>query len=260
MTSAPQAEIRPCRTLEDFEACVDLEKTVWGSPDIEVVPSALFAVTPKTGGQVFGAFASGRMIGFVLAFPGCHGGAPGQKPVAYLHSHMTAVLPEFQNSGLGRRLKLFQREEALSRGIGLVEWTFDPLEIRNAHFNLLRLGAIVRRFIPNLYGITSSPLHAGMPTDRLLAEWWLDSLRVRAIVAGHPPAIPSGPAVERIEIPAGIAAIRKNDPAEALRIQSHLRESFQDCFARNYALTGLERHPSVDRYILEPSSALGLPS
>ena len=256
MSAAPQVEIRPCRTLDEFEACVLLEKQVWGSPDIEVVPSALFAVTPKTGGQVLGAFESGRMIGFVLAVAGCHEGGPGQKPVAYLHSHMTAVLPEHQDSGIGRRLKLFQREEALSRGIDLIEWTFDPLEIRNAHFNLMRLGAIVRRFIPNLYGITASPLHSNMPTDRLVAEWWLDSPRVCAIVAGQSPRIATGRAVERIEIPADIAEIKKSNPAEAIRIQSHLRDSFQDCLARRYAVTGIEHHGSVDRYILEPYSTM----
>ena len=256
MTAAPQVEIRPCRTLEEFEACVLLEKQVWGSPDIEVVPSALFAVTPKTGGQVLGAFESGRMIGFVLAVAGCHGGGPGQKPVAYLHSHMTAVLPEHQDSGIGRRLKLFQRDEALSRGIDLIEWTFDPLEIRNAHFNLMRLGAIVRRFIPNLYGITASPLHSNMPTDRLVAEWWLDSPRVCAIVAGHPAQIATSRAVERIEIPADIAELKKRNPAEAIRVQSHLRDSFQDCLARGYSATGIERHGAVHRFILEPYSTM----
>src|SRR6202012_2433270 len=101
----------------------------------------------------------------------------------YLHSHMLAVLPEYRNAGLGRRLKLAQRDDALSRGFDLMEWTFDPLEIKNAYFNLERLGAIARRYNVNQYGITSSPLQGGLPTDRLVAEWWLKSKRVEQLLA-----------------------------------------------------------------------------
>src|SRR6201987_2077827 len=121
------------------------------------------------------------MVGFTMALVGIHGKTP------YLHSHMTGVLPEYRARKIGRALKLFQREEALSRDIRLIEWTFDPLEMRNAHFNLNRLGAIARRYEPNLYGITSSPLHRGLATDRLVAEWYLDSPRVLAALDGHLP-------------------------------------------------------------------------
>lgn len=300
MATALQVEIRPCQGLAEFEACVALEKLVWGSPDIEVVPSALFAVTPETGGQVLGAFDRGRLVGFVLAFGACHGGAPGRPPRAYLHSHMTAVLPEYRDLGIGRNLKLFQRQEAISRGIDLVEWTFDPLELRNANFNLLSLGAIVRRFIPNLYGITSSPLHAGMPTDRFVAEWWLCSPRVEAVVAGRAPEPPSAAAssapfasarssvssrgaggaegsasrpstdasptsasmaTQRIEVPSAISDIRLADRKEAICIQSRLREQVQHFFARGYAITGIERTGELTYYLLQPASALnGIPA
>ena len=122
------------------------------------------------------------MVGFTLALAGVHEGRP------FLHSHMTAVLESFRDRGVGRKLKLFQRDDALARGFQLVEWTFDPLELKNAHFNFMRLGAIARRFIPNCYGVTESPLHAGMPTDRLVAEWWLDSPRVNSLLSAAAPA------------------------------------------------------------------------
>ena len=197
MITAAHIEVRCCHGHDEFAACADLERAVWGSPDIELVPSALFAITTETGGQVLGAFEHGRMIGFTLAVGGCRGGSTGHRPQPYLHSHMTAVLPDYRNLGVGRKLKLFQREEALSRGIALVEWTFDPLELRNAYFNLVRLGAIVRRFLPDLYGITASPLHSGMPTDRFVAEWWLSSARVEVASAGPEPQLASGPAIVR---------------------------------------------------------------
>ena len=117
------------------------------------------------------------MVGFALAVPGVRGGHP------YLHSHMLAVRKDYRNGGLGRRIKLYQREEAITRGFELIEWTFDPLEIKNAYLNIEKLGAIVRRYTINQYGITTSPLQGGLPTDRLIAEWWLKSKRVETLVA-----------------------------------------------------------------------------
>src|SRR4029077_8107946 len=169
---AVENTVRACSSLSEFATCIEIERAVWGSADVDVVPLPLFVVAAETGGQVVGAFAGDRMIGFTLAIAGMRGRRP------FLHSHMTAVLRPFRNQGAGRKLKFFQREEALARGIDLIEWTFDPLEIRNAHFNF-RLGAIARRFIPNMYGITTSPLHGRLPTDRLVAEWPLRSARVR---------------------------------------------------------------------------------
>lgn len=248
-SSAVGVEVRSCHTLAEFEACVAIEKHVWQCADIELVPAALFAVFAKTGGQVLGAFHGGRIIGFTLANPAFRKEGFGTR--TFLHSHMTAVLPEYENRGVGRRLKLFQREEALSRGIALVEWTFDPLELRNAYFNLVRLGAIMRRYLPNFYGITSSPLHSGMPTDRLVAEWWLDSPRARAAVAGQaPPA--AGKGAVRVSVPADIGAIKTRDPERAIRIQSEMREQFLDWFAKDYAATGIETATGVTSYVLEP--------
>ncbi len=116
---------------------------------------------------------------------------------------------------MGRKLKLAQREEALARGIDLIEWTFDPLEIKNAYFNMERLGAIVRRYVQNQYGTTTSHLHGGLPTDRCIAEWWISSPRARAIVAGQP--FQRNPVEARVAIPSDIAAIRSKDPNTGAR-------------------------------------------
>jgi predicted GNAT superfamily acetyltransferase len=248
-SSAEGVEIRSCHALEQFEACVALEKQIWRCEDIEVVPAAMFAVFAKTGGQVLGAFHGGRIIGFTLANPGFRKEGSGTR--IFLHSHMTAVLPEFENQGVGRRLKLFQREEALSRGIALVEWTFDPLELRNAYLNLTRLGAVMRRYLPNFYGITSSPLHSGIPTDRLVAEWWLESARARAAVAGQPPPA-AGKVMVRVSAPADIGNIRTRDPETAIRVQSEMREQFSNWFAKGYVATGIETVAGVTSYLLEP--------
>src|ERR1019366_5120641 len=125
------------------------------------------------------------LVGFAMALPGYRDGKP------YLHSHMLAVLPEYRNGGLGRRLKLAQRDDALARGFDRMEWAFDPLEIKNAHLNLVRLGAIVRRYIRDFYGPSTSLLQGGLPTDRLVAEWWLRAARgARAKRWRRPPLLP----------------------------------------------------------------------
>jgi predicted GNAT superfamily acetyltransferase len=250
-SSSSALELRVCHTLEECEACVAMEKLVWQTEDIEVVPSAVMRVAAETGGQVLGAFDRGRMIGFTFALVGCR--AASGELQTFLHSHMTAVLPEYQNRGIGRRLKLFQREEALVRGIRLIEWTFDPFELRNAYFNVTRLGAVMRRYLPNLYGITTSPLHSGIPTDRLVAEWHLDSERVRAAAAGAA-LPPPGLQAARISFPSGIGEIKKRDPALAVRIQDAMRAEFQRLFAAGHAVTGVEACGTETHYVLEPWS------
>lgn len=227
-----------------------LQRIVWGEE--LVVPSPLFIVARETGGQALGAFDGEKMIGFTLALPGFHEGKP------FLHSHMTAVLEEYRNRGVGRQLKLLQLEDALGRGIQLVEWTFDPLELKNAHFNINRLGAIARRYIPDCYGITESPLHAGLPTDRLVAEWWLDSPHVRSTLEARKRSGPevSGKGVQRISVPAEIAKVRLEDRAAGLRIQGQIREQFQAWFGRGYVATGLETSRSAVNYLLEPADAV----
>ncbi len=232
--------VRHCRGLEEFEQCMKIEVEVWGESDLHV-PLPLYVVAQETGGQVLGAFAGEKMIGFTMALAGVKEGR------AILHSHMTAVLPEYRDQGVGRRLKLLQRDDALARGIGLVEWTFDPLEIKNAHFNLARLGAVARRYIPNCYGITSSPLHGGLPTDRLMAEWELDSERVQRVIRGAPAANVEG---VRIFVPGEIGSLRDRQPEQAAQVQREVREEFQKWFAKGYAAVGFELSDEGGRYVV----------
>jgi predicted GNAT superfamily acetyltransferase len=236
--------IRACHTIAEFEEMVDLEFKVWGFGERDVVPSQMYVVAAKTGGQVFGAFAAGRMVGFALAYPGIRDGMP------YLHSHMAAVLPEYRDLGIGRLLKLAQRDEALARGIGLIEWTFDPLQTRNAYFNICRLGVVVRRYLLDVYGSTSSPLHAGLPTDRLVAEWYLGSERVGNILQRNEHAPQDGS--ERVRITPD-----ESSPESVARVQTAGRQRFQELFAKGLVVTWFERDATGGSYVLEPAGVIG---
>lgn len=236
MSAAQPREIRieSLTELDQFDRCVDLQVAVWGYSDGDVIPRRVFLVAQRIGGQVIGAMDGDRTVGFAMALPGYRNGA------AYLHSHMLAVLPEYRNEGLGRRLKLAQREDALARGFDLMEWTFDPLEIRNAHLNIARLGAIVRRYQRDFYGPSSSPLQGGLPTDRMYAEWWLRSDRVKAILGGTDLPVE---VEDRVCVPRAIYVWKEN-PAErhlALEVQQDNRELLQAAFERGLAVLGYER-------------------
>src|SRR5271154_5009892 len=246
VSATREIDVRHCSALAEYEECVRLEHAVWGEEI--AVPSAVFVVAHHTGGQIVGAFHEGKMAGFTLALAAMRAGKP------FLHSHMTAVLPEFRDRGVGRRLKLFQRQDALKRGIDLIEWTFDPLDLKNAHFNFVRLGAVARRIIPNCYGVTASPLHGGLPTDRLVAEWWLGSERVKSVLADDVRPMKGSP--ERVSIPANLAEIRESDREGAARVQNDVREQFQKCFAKVYAVTGLESRDGGTDYLLEPIATI----
>jgi len=236
-------EIRPLATHSEFQDAVQLQQQIWGFEEIELLPVRLFVVATKVGGQAFGAFDGNRMIGFCLAIPGLKAGGR-----SYLHSHMLGVLPEYRDAQVGRRLKLTQRDEALSRGIDLIEWTFDPLEIKNAFFNMQRLGAVVRRYVLNQYGTTTSHLHGGLPTDRCIAEWWIKSPRAQAIVAGQ--TFAGNPIEKLIAIPADIAEIRSRDPKRAGEIQRQASVEFREGFDRGLAVIGFERSRDAATYLL----------
>ncbi|HEY6129672.1 MAG TPA: hypothetical protein VIW23_15985 [Candidatus Acidoferrum sp.] len=238
--------VRQCGSLDEFHACVALQREIWGEQDLEVEPVSLFIVAAHTGGQVLGAFDDNVLVGCTLAIAALRNGA------AYLHSHMTGVRAGYRDRGVGRMLKLFQREEALSRDIRLIEWTFDPLELRNAHFNLNRLGAISRRYLANFYGLTTSPLHHGIATDRLVAEWYLDSPRVIAALNGEP--VPDVSALA-IEIPAELENwLARGDLARVQAVQSNVRGEFSEAFAKNYAALSVRKTASGSAYQLAPWS------
>ena len=229
--------------LEEFDRCVELQLAVWQYDAADLIPRRMFLLAGKIGGQVFGAFdedAGGIMVAFAMSLVGYREGRP------YLHSHMLAVLPDYRNLGIGRSLKLAQRDDALARGIGLMEWTFDPLEIKNAHLNIARLGAICRRYAPDFYGASSSPLQGGLPTDRLYAEWWLESDRVKRMLKGDGP-LPTA-IVARLIVPRDVSAwkqdARRN--AEAAAVQETNRNALESAFRSGLAVIGYERTAEGD--------------
>jgi predicted GNAT superfamily acetyltransferase len=228
-------EIRELHEHADLAEAVRLQQQIWGFEDVDLLPLRLFVVATKIGGHVLGAFDGSRMVGFSLAIPGVkQGGA------SFWHSHMMGVVDGYRDQGIGRRLKLRQREDALERGIRLIEWTFDPLELKNAHFNIERLGAVVRRYVLNQYGTTTSHLHGGLPTDRCVAEWHLDR------------EIPRDQIQARISLPSDIGELRRNDPRRARDIQSQASERFLTHFAHGLAVLGFERTDTEGTYLLGP--------
>ena len=231
--------LRALYTLNEFEQCLALQKSVWGEADRELVPQHVFVVASKTGGQVLGAYEGEKLVGYLLGFVGSHDGR------VYLHSHMTGVHPDYQNHGIGRKLKLAQRDDAIKRGIDLIEWTFDPLKLRNAYFNLVRLGAIVRNYLPDVYGKTSNQLERGMPTDRLLAEWQINSPRVIAILNGAPDPTPAN--YSRLFVPT---------ENQTLARQTEIRQQFQALFAQGLVVTGVELNNEGVSYLLQPYVSL----
>ncbi len=242
--------IRSCKGQDELEACVELQVETWGYDPTDVIPRKAFLVWQKVGGQVIGAFdteiagaaAEGGpepLVGFVAALPGIKAGKGEPRP--YLHSHMMAVKEGYRNRGLGVELKLEQRREALERGIRRIEWTFDPLEIKNAFLNIHKLGAVVRRYLVDFYGVSSSRLQGGLPTDRLVAEWELDSPHVRAVLERRSPS--EIKIEERVFGPAAIYKWKVIEAGreQALAVQLENRRRFQEAFQRGLAVVGYDR-------------------
>lgn len=220
-------KVRALSGHAEFAEAVRLQRLIWGFDDLELLPVRFFVVASRIGGQTLGAFDGSRMAGFLLAIPGIkkNGG------IEYLHSHMLGVLQDYRDAGVGRMLKLAQREDALARGISLIEWSFDPFEAKNAYFNLELLGAMVRRYVPNMYGITASPLHGDLPTDRCIAEWWI----------GEPARVKT-PIAARVPLP----------PVKTRASQEALGREFQRHFDDGLAVTGFERSGDSGTYLLSP--------
>jgi len=242
--------IRNCEGFDELEACVRMEIETWGYEEGDVIRRKTFRVAQKIGGQVMGAFDTEiagappgggpeSMVGFVFSLPGVITGDGEPRP--YLHSHMLAVREDYRNQGLGRRLKLEQRIEALGRGIRYMEWTFDPLEIKNAFLNISKLGAIACGYQVDFYGVSSSRLQGGLPTDRLVAEWRLDSPRVEAALEGRLPT--DCPVEERITVPAAIYEWKTTEAGRAcaLAVQLENRCKFQKAFSKGLAVLGFLR-------------------
>lgn len=274
---------RDLRTLEELRAVVALEKAVWGYTDAEdVVPVPLLIVTVKRGGILVGAVAeTGGLVGFVYSLPGIKAGRLIQ------WSHMLGVVEEYRQRGIGLQLKIEQRRRALDMGIELIEWTFDPLQAANAHLNFGRLGVVAEEYAENLYGPSSSPLHRGTPTDRLVVQWWIATPRVAARIAGEPNALPpfeqlspvpanstrpagswrecvatdvdlDAPAIA-VEIPVGFTDLQRQAPELALAWRLATRRLFRAYLGRGYQVVEfyLDREAGCGRYVLSARSAAG---
>jgi predicted GNAT superfamily acetyltransferase len=243
-TQQPNIRIEALKDPEQFNQCVELQDIVWGYDVSAMMTQKVFLLAAQIGGQVIGAYDGSKLVGYAMSLPGIRDGH------AYLHSHHLAVLADYRNYGVGRRLKLAQRDDAIARGIDLMEWTFDPLEIKNSHLNFARLGAISRRYARNFYGSSNSPLHGGLPTDRIFAEWWLNSDRVRRVLEGEPLVIQ---ATEYVEVPVDLAAWKHSDVnrPKALEVQTANANALESAFARGLSVIGYERTADGDgRFLL----------
>lgn len=248
-----QIEIRPLKTLEEFQRCVDLQKEIWGFDDpYDAVPLPLLVVSERNDGIILGAFDSGLMIGFVYSLPGTH------KGVRLQWSHMLAVTEPYRNSDVGYRLKMEQYRMSQQMGYECIEWTFDPLESKNAYFNMRKLGCVAAEYEINIYGETSSPLHSGSPTDRLVAQWPIPALQKRAPEWSELPGPEGMIAVTRplgsnlysieevrlslhgdwlwLEIPAEMQRLKSEFPQTALPWRLKTREAFLHYFELGYAV------------------------
>lgn len=248
--------IRECATVEEFDACVALQREAFGLPDLELSPRRHLIVARSAGGYTLGAFDGARLVGFVLTQVAVRGRA---EVVGY--SHMMAVARDQQNRGVGARLKWAQRERALSEGRRFLHWTWDPVQSRNAHFNLNRLGCVVRKYAENYYGTDYSTVtgrfgeHLGLDSDRLVAEWELDSPRVEALARGERQE-ESGEPTASVEIPPDWGSLVREDPQRARAELMRVRTEFQAALARGLHCAAFEREGARPRYLFFDSSEL----
>lgn len=245
----PEIEIREVTTVEEFAECVSLQREVFASPDLEISPVRHLIVTMHAGGWTLGAFAGGKLVGFVLSVPMFRHAAERA-----LYSHMTAVRQEFQNLRIGARLKWAQRARALSEGINYIKWTYQPVQARNAFFNLERLGVNVKTYMPNFYGTdysTSAEQNEiiGLDSDRLFAEWHLNAPKAVALSKGEK-FTETGTVARTIEIPNHWNNLVATNPEKAIAEQTRIKQEFQKAFADGLICKGFERSETSPRYLL----------
>ena len=239
-----EIKVRECTTIEEFDGCVYLQREAFGLPDLELSPRRHLIVSRAAGGWTLGAFVAERMVGFVH-----HLAAVRANNEIFGYSHVMAVAKDYQNKGVGARLKWAQRERALGEGRKLIKWTWDPMMSRNAHFNLNRLGAIVETYSDNFYGMDYNLDQAiGLPSDRLSATWHLDSSRVRALASGSAVTIDPEPATT-VAIPSEWTSLVKQDPQRARDEQARVRAEFNKALEQGLVCAGFERGTEQSRYL-----------
>jgi len=241
--------VRECTTIEEFDGCVYLQREAFGLPDLEISPRRHLIVSRQAGGWTLAAFAADRMVGFVH-----HLAAVRTNDEIFGYSHVMAVAKDYQNKGVGARLKWAQRARALAEGRKLIKWTWDPMLARNAHFNLNRLGVIVDTYADNFYGTDYGAEQVwGLPSDRMLATWNLDCARVCGLAAGASGVIDSEPDAS-IAIPSDWTALVKQDPQRARDEQARVRAEFKTALAQGLLCAGFGRGAEHSQYLLfEPS-------
>lgn len=243
-----ELEIRECVSLEELAGCVALQHEVFALPEIEISPVRHFVVTKNAGGFTLGAFSGGELIGFVLSVPAF---LRGEKA---FYSHMTAVRQDYQGAGVGASLKWAQRERSLELGVRFIKWTFEPWKARNAFFNLEKLGAFVREYNANFYGVDYSTAATGgkpigLASDRLFAEWILEGGKVAALAKGKE-YVETREAACTIAVPADWASLVISAPEDALREQLRIRGEFEAAFAEGLVCRGFARSPKGPHYLL----------
>ena len=247
-------DIRECARVEEFDQCVRLQREAFGLPDLELSPRRHLIVARGAGGFTLGAFDEERMVGFVLNQIAVRRSPETGAEETIGYSHMMAVAADYQNRGVGARLKWAQRARVLAEGRRFIRWTWDPVQSRNAHFNLNRLGVVVRSYAVNYYGTDYStttgkfgePL--GLDSDRLVAEWELDSPRVEAFARGETPE-PLGEPDTTVAIPPNWGTLVREDPTAARAELLRVRAECQAAFAAGLVCAGFERDPSRPRYL-----------
>lgn len=243
-----EIKIRECETVEQLGECVQLQRDVFALPEIEISPVRHFIVTKHAGGFTLGAFHEDKLVGFVLSVPAMLNGEKA------FYSHMTAVHSDFQSYGIGAKLKWSQREMALEKGVKFIKWTFQPVLPRNAFFNLEKLGAIIRHYEPNFYGTDYSTAHLdggkiGIDSDRLFAEWHLESEKVNAL-AKNEKFEDKREIIKKVEIMNNWNELVKNDPKQANVEQNRIKNEFVKAFAENLVAIGFERDELKPAYLL----------
>lgn len=243
-----EIEIRECVSVEELGDCVSLQREIFALPETEISPVRHFVVTKNAGGFTLGAFADGKLVGFVLSVSAFSGNDK------FYYSHMAAVKKEFQSLGLGAKLKWTQREMSLERSVNFIKWTFQPVQARNAFFNLEKLGAVVRSYEPNFYGTDYSTAHLkegnlGLDSDRLFAEWNLESEKVEKLAKGEN-FIEEGKVVKTIEIPADWNLLVETNTRKAIEEQARIKKEFQTAFAENLVCRSFQRSETNPQYLL----------
>ena len=243
--------IRECTSIEDFDTCISLQREAFGLPDLEISPRRHLIVSRQAGGWTLGAFVGERMVGFVHHLAAVKGDSE-----IFGYSHMMAVARDFQNKGVGAQLKWAQRARALSEGRRYIKWTWDPMQARNAHFNLNRLGVIVDTYADNFYGTdyNSDPNQTadekpGLQSDRLFGNWYLSSTRVDALSRGEVASV-SATIAGAIRIPAEWAKLIREDIEKARDEQVRVRAEFKQAFAEGLVCAGFERGEKESSYLL----------